>query len=269
MEELEGEILTGDKNRLKQILINLISNAIKFTNQGKVRVCFSKTLEKENAVYIKIVVSDTGIGMNKEFLKKMYRPFEQQDVSLSQKYGGTGLGLPITKYLVDLMGGTILAESEENRGTTFTVELPFYKTEACEALEKHEFDRNFEGKKILLAEDNEMNMEIANEIFSSKGLQMDWAKNGADAVEMFLKSEPGYYSGIFMDVQMPEMDGISATNTIRKSNHPDAKKIPIIAMSAYAFREDVGKMLAAGMTDHVAKPIDIKELFRVMDKNIL
>lgn len=272
IESLTYEELIGDGMRFNQILVNLISNAIKFTPKGgKVDLIISQSLIKEDKIYLNIKVRDTGIGINKDFKEKIFSPFEQQDSSITKTFGGTGLGLSITKSLVGLMGGTISLESIEDRGTVFEVELPFGRVfeiseNKKEKTKENNEKPNFKGFKVLLVEDNAMNMEIATEILKSSGLKVDGAYNGKEAFEMFEISKPGTYGLVFMDVQMPVMSGYEATRKIRASKHADAISIPIIAMSAYAFSEDISEALASGMTGYIAKPIDVKELFEVVRK---
>lgn len=414
LSRVEEEELVGDALRVNQILINILSNSIKFTPaEGSVRLEVQQLYKKNNSVQFRFIIRDTGIGMSEEFIKKLYTPFEQATNTTAAKFGGTGLGMAITKNLVSLLGGTIFVKSKEGEGSEFTVELPFglsgRKTETykgsldplkvlivdddhgtCEhaslLLEKmglrcrwvlsgeeaiklvkeshangDDYDvcfvdwkmpdmdgletairirdavghdtciiiisaynwetiqdqaRNigidgfvpkpffasnlynalnslnrgtkeatkaeapaqqetpaddaertydFSGKHILLVEDNEFNREIANEFLEMTGATVDNAEDGSQGVSRFVESEPGTYDIILMDVQMPVMDGHEATRTIRASDHPDAKSIPILAMTANAFSEDVSTALAAGMNGHIAKPIDIKELYRLLD----
>ncbi|MCH5276377.1 MAG: response regulator [Desulfovibrionaceae bacterium] len=410
---VEEEELMGDALRVNQILINILSNSIKFTPAGgSVRLEVRQLYKKNNTVQFRFVIRDTGIGMSEEFLKKLYTPFEQATSSTASKFGGTGLGMAITKNLISLLGGTIFVKSKEGEGSEFTVELPFglsgRKPEAyggrlaplkvlivdddhgtCEhaslllekmglrcrwvlsgadaiklvqeshangddydvcfidwkmpdmdgmetatrirqtvgdetciiiisaynwesiqdqatsvgvngfipkpffasnlynalntltrktttaaekekaapqeaATDDDERHYDFTGKHILLVEDNEFNREIANEFLEMTGATVDNAEDGSQGVSRFTESEPGTYDIILMDVQMPVMDGHEATRTIRASSHPDAKSIPILAMTANAFSEDVSTALAAGMNGHIAKPIDIKELYRTL-----
>ncbi len=402
---LTEEWFVGDQMRTNQILTNLLSNAVKFTPEGgAVKLKIQQPEADTNAAHIHFEVIDSGIGMTKEYLEHIWTPFEQADSTISRRFGGSGLGLSITKNLVDLMGGTISVQSSPGEGTTFFVDLNYERTEqpinaglydfssvnalvvdddvnTCDyirllfnrsgvkcatvtsgadalkaislAVEKKEYytvclvdwrmprmdgietverireiagenlpmiiltaydftevadkaasagvsgfvskplfqsslfdllanisgvlpekpvkkhgDVDFAGARILLAEDNTMNMEIARSIMESAGLVIDSAWNGREAVEMFEKSGEGTYELILMDVHMPEMDGHQATRTIRASNHPQAKTIPIIAMTADAFAEDMAESSACGMNDHISKPIDIQKLFDILKKNI-
>lgn len=403
---LTEEWVVGDSLRLNQILMNLLSNAVKFTpEKGSVGLLIQQVNEDENRVYLKFIVSDTGIGMSKEYMTHMFQPFEQETALTARKYGGSGLGLSITNNLVSMMGGTIKVESEQNKGTTFEVTLHFEKTkehkrplqvpveyshvhvlvvddrqedgtyvktmlkgcgvkadavtsgvdalkrlrgrmgseyaydlcildwnmpkmngmevatrirqefgpelpviiataydtsslmeEAKEAgvnqvIAKPLFQStlmdslvttfgsyqpektaaktevlDMSGVRVLLAEDNEMNMEIAVTILEKAGIQVDSAVNGEEALQTFLKAKEGTYDMILMDVQMPVMDGYEATENIRKSSHPEAKSIPVIAMTANAFAEDVTEALSHGMNAHIAKPINYDKLFELVDK---
>ena len=410
---VDEEELLGDALRLNQILINILSNALKFTPVGgSIRLEVHQLHKKNNNVQFRFVIRDTGIGMSQEFIKRLYTPFEQATSSTASKFGGTGLGMAITKNLVSLLGGTIFVKSEEGRGTEFTVELPFglsgrqlekgkgeleplkvlvvdddYDTceHACLLLDKmglrtrwvlsgaeavkvvqeshvsgDDYDvcfidwkmpdmdgmetvrriRNevgpetliiiisaydwgaieekaraigvngfiakpffasnlyntltsltrrtapkreievsatqeseaetahqhydFTGKHILLVEDNEFNREVAQEFLEMTGATVESAENGSEGVALFTASETGQYDIILMDVQMPVMDGYEATRAIRASVHPDANSIPILAMTANAFNEDVAAAVAAGMNGHIAKPIDVTALYRLL-----
>ena len=406
---VDEEMVVGDCMRLNQILLNLLSNAVKFTpSGGSITLDIKQIPQKNGGVRMNFTVSDTGIGMSEEFLKRLYLPFEQADGTISQKYGGTGLGMSITKNLVSLMDGTIQVKSEIGKGTSFTVELPLalpgggssllrppssveslsvlivdddlgtcehakillermkiaaqWVQSGEEAVRKvrsaHEtgedFDvcfidwqmpemdgiettrnirrivgpdtliiiitaydwscieqeareagadaflakpffqssmyntlmavrghrhgkidesaaagrQKFDGVHILLAEDNELNCEIAVEMFKLIGVTVDCAGDGQRCVESFMAEKSGTYDAIFMDIQMPVMDGYSAAKTIRGSIHPEAKTMPIIAMTANAFSEDVSAALAAGMNGHIAKPIDLDILVRMLNKYV-
>lgn len=262
--------LVGDKMRLSQILFNLLSNAVKFTPKGgKVEFKIKEVIGSDNIGRIKIQVEDSGIGMSDEYQKKMFTPFEQEDESIARRYGGSGLGLSITYNLVTMMGGTISAESESGKGTKFTVMLAFdrpadkeEKPKAHEELEMGSID----GMHVLLAEDNIMNFEIAKAFLNKKGVIVDDASTGLEAVEKFQCSRIGTYDAIIMDIQMPVMDGYEATEKIRNGNHPEGKTIPIIAMTANAFSEDVSRALSHGLNDHIAKPFNANDLVRALYK---
>ena len=264
----------GDQMRTNQILTNLLSNAIKFTPEGGTVTLRIKQREAENTItHISFEVSDTGIGMSPEYLDRIWMPFEQADSSISRRFGGTGLGLSITKSLVGLMNGNISVESTLGVGTVFHVDLSFKRTKqpaVSENTEKTETKAktDFNGARILLAEDNSMNMEIARKILESVNLVVDNTWNGKEAVERFHASKEGTYKAILMDIQMPEMDGYEATRKIRMSDHPEAKTIPIIAMTADVFAEKVNEAYESGMNDHIGKPINIPILIDTLKKYI-
>lgn len=403
------EELCGDALRLNQILLNILSNSLKFTPKGgAITLEIHELPKKNNNVRFRFIIRDTGIGMSKEFLKRLYQPFEQAQSSTASKFSGTGLGMSITKNLVTLLGGSISVKSEEGKGSEFTVELPFglsgrqpservgleslkvlvvdddrgacehavllldkmglrtrwvlsgdeavkivveahqngddydvcfidwqmpgldgvetvrrirqelgpdilviiisaydwsaiehdaraagvnafvakpffasslyntllsstknkqAKNEACASNpSRQKYD--FSGKRILLVEDNEFNREVAQEFIEMTGAVVECAENGKQGVEMFTNSTPGYYSLILMDVQMPVMDGYEATGAIRESAHKDAESIHILAMTANAFSEDIAAAVAAGMNGHIAKPLDVAALYRLMEAHI-
>lgn len=256
--------LLGDSLRISQIFLNLLSNAVKFTDKGgKVMVDVREELMDEQKLLLKACVKDTGVGMSQDMIGRVFQPFEQENGSVARRYGGSGLGLSIVKGLVTAMGGSIRVESDKNHGTAFDVEIPFaYVRNVTEPhiAVSEESTKSSAGTHVLLAEDNEMNAEIANEFLKNLGIEADWAKNGREAVEMFKQSRPGTYDLILMDIQMPETDGYTATRIIRGLDHPQAKDIPIIAMTADAFQKDKEHAIDAGMNGHIAKPIDIRVL---------
>lgn len=268
-EDMTVDTVLGDEMRLRQIIINLLSNAVKFTSQGEIRLTFRQMLLRESKVDLMIRVHDTGIGMSPEFLRKIFRPFEQESIETSHRYGGTGLGMAITEQLVHLMGGEIMVESVPGKGSDFSVflHLPVAVqetgAEGRETAEKPADEEDlFRGRRILMAEDNETNALIATEILKEMGAQVEVASNGREAVELFQKSEPGYFDFILMDVQMPVLDGRSAAREIRGLNRPDAAEIPIFALSADAFVEDQRLSMQSGMDGHFAKPVDFASLRR-------
>lgn len=263
----------GDAVRIKQCLINLTSNAIKFTpEQGTVTLTYREQMEDDRYTRVYFVVEDTGIGMSERFMKQMFHPFEQEQSSLTSTHVGSGLGLAIVHSLVTLMNGTIHAESKINQGSRFVIELPLERTELSEVEPENERTDELPayllGKRILLAEDNEINREIVAELLTGLGFVVDGAANGAEALERFKQSSMGYYSIILMDIQMPVMNGLEAVAAIRKSAHMDAQRIPIIALSANAFEEDVEKSLANGMQAHISKPVDINTIKKLFVKYI-
>jgi len=258
-----------DALRFQEIVINLLSNAVKFTPEnGRVFLGIECERLDEHMVRDKIIVSDTGRGMKPEFLAKMYEPFAQERQSADTV--GSGLGLAIVKKLVELMNGTISVRSEPGKGTEFTVRLDFERAEALPGAAEgpgQTWDV-LRGRRILLAEDNAMNTEIAKAVLESKGMEVTCAENGQAACLLFAGSESGFFDAILMDIRMPEMDGRDAARAIRRMDRPDAAGIPIIAMSADAFDDDIQKCLDAGMNGHVAKPIDPEGLFAALSKMI-
>ena len=243
----------GDATKLKEVLINILSNAIKFTEApGSVTMTVRRTAQFEDQSTLCFRVQDTGIGMDQEFLPKIFDPFSQEDGSTKNKYGSTGLGMAITKNIVEMMNGTISVESEKGVGTAFTVFVTLKNSE-------HE-----EAAPAALAEDIEINAEIMMDVLSMEEIEADHAENGRVAVEMFSASTPGSYSAILMDIRMPEMDGLEAAAAIRALDRPDAKKIPIIALTANAFDEDVQRSLQAGMNAHLSKPVEPDHLYRTL-----
>lgn len=256
--------VSGDKLRLSQVAVNIISNAIKFTPKGgTVRVGIEqKDLDGQKCA-LKITVEDTGIGMTKEFQSRIFQPFEQADSSISHQYGGTGLGLAISHNLVQLMGGDIEIDSEVGKGTVFTIRLtlPVVQQELTRGEEDVGIGQEgLRGYRILLAEDNEMNSEIAVSLLGFKGAKVDQVWNGEEAVERFASSEPGDYDVVLMDIQMPVMDGLEASRKIRNSGHVQAGDIPIIGLSANAFEQDRETARECGMNGYVSKPFDLEKL---------
>ncbi|MCF0144924.1 MAG: response regulator, partial [Firmicutes bacterium] len=212
---------------------------------------------------------DTGIGMTPEFMETMWDSFSRATDTRINKIQGAGLGLNIVKKLVDMMGGTIEVESEINKGSTFTVRLPLKPVEHVVSAElDSDIDLEVLDVNVLLAEDNDMNWEIAQELLGLSGITCTRAVNGEECLEMFTESPEGTYDAIFMDMQMPVMDGVEATKRIRGSQHPEAKTIPILAMTANAFTEDIETCKAAGMNDHFSKPIDVAKVVAAMKKYI-
>ncbi|MGN0996604.1 MAG: hybrid sensor histidine kinase/response regulator [Candidatus Ventricola sp.] len=262
------DAIVVDKVRLNQICINLLSNAVKYTpDKGHVRFKVSERSLSGSTAHYEIVVSDNGYGMSEAFRQHIFDSFSREEDSRTSKIQGTGLGMAITKNLVDLMGGTIRVESRKGAGSTFTVDIPFQISQAQSASPSaaetpdHGEDAHassvLSGKRILVAEDNELNAEILTALLDLAGATFDVCENGELAVAAFRRSAPGAYDLILMDVQMPVMNGYEATGAIRQSGHPQARSIPIIAMTANAFTEDIRDALKAGMNAHVAKPVDM------------
>ena len=263
--------IVADPLRLNQIYTNLLSNAIKYTPEGgEVRFDVSETVLPEKKVRVTAVIEDTGIGMSEDFMKEMYTEFARAVDTRVNKERGSGLGLAIVKQIVDLMHGEIQAKSALGKGTKFTVtvDVPYLEgTEVeNEPLSEEDVCMMCEGKHILMAEDNDLNYEIAAELLEAHGIQSTRAENGAVCVEKFQKAKPGTYDAILMDMQMPVMDGPEAAAAIRMLNRPDAKTMPIIAVTANAYHEDIEKCLAAGMNEHLSKPLDIHQVILTMRK---
>jgi len=259
-------VLIGDDQRLAQIIANILGNAVKFTPEnGHINLKAHLLNEEDDLCVIQIEVSDSGIGMSQEQQKNLFQPFHQAESDTSRKFGGTGLGLSISKNIVDMMGGKIWVESEIDKGTTFafTVQLRPGKAHATEKVLAERSMAAFHGRCILVVEDVELNREIVTSLLEPRGVKVVCAENGAEALRMFGES-PDAYDIIFMDVQMPEMDGFEATRRIRSLNITRAKSIPIVAMTANVFREDKEKCLDAGMNGHVGKPLNLNEVFDVM-----
>lgn len=267
--------LFGDPFRIGQILNNLLSNAMKFTREGGTVTLKVEQIGSGDFLKYKFVVADTGIGMSKEFLEQIFEPYAREMRFSAKQATGTGLGMSITKSLVVQMNGEIYVESELGVGSRFTVILPFAaakNTTECTSVEgetlQTEPEKSLEGCHILLAEDNEVNMEIATEILAMNGIEVSQAWNGAEAVKLFEQSASGTFDAILMDMQMPEMDGCEAARRIRASQKPDGKTVPIIAVTANAFAEDIAATTDAGMDAHVSKPIDFTLLCQTLSKFI-
>ncbi len=253
--------LTGDSLRLSQVLLNLCGNAFKFTEHGRVTLSLTRTQTTTDGVRVRFAIGDTGVGMSREQLAGLFRPFAQADVSTTRKYGGTGLGLAISKLLVEMMGGELTVRSELGKGSLFSFEIPLALSapEArIEEPEQHEMEiSGLAGRRVLLVEDNEINREIAVALLDDLGLRALTAANGEEALALLEKED---VDGILMDIQMPIMDGLTATRILRREGRPEVRDVPILAMTAHAMQEDRDKSLAAGMNDHLTKPIDVREL---------
>lgn len=261
--------LLGDELRLSQIMINFLSNAVKFTEQGEIVVTIRQMMLREGNVDLLLRVHDTGQGMDPNFVYRIFRPFEQESIETGKKYGGTGLGMAITDQLVHLMGGQILVESLPGKGSDFTVYLTLPQAEADEqasvtgqAEDQNQYEDAFQGCRILMAEDNDINAMIAVELLEGMGAKVDVAQNGQLALEAFQAKPEHYYDFILMDVQMPVLDGRAATRALRALDRSDATEIPIFALSADAFIEDERLSMESGMNGHYSKPIDFIALRR-------
>lgn len=267
--DVEHRFIICDVTKVREIVLNIISNSVKYTPEGGSVTVQIKEIpwEKEGWTAYRILVEDTGIGMGAEYLPHIFEEFTRERTSTESKVVGAGLGLPIVKALIDLMGGTIQVESERGKGSKFEVILPFEiasEEEVKDSYVKKEeklYNRSKE-KRILLAEDNELNAEIAITILEENGFKVERAEDRCKCVELFSEKPAGYYSTILMDIQMPNMDGYTASRKIRGMEREDAKAIPIIALTANAFDEDRNKAFAAGMNGHIAKPIDVGRMVR-------
>ena len=253
----------GDELRINQVLVNLLDNAVKYTDApGSVTLSVEGETDAQQGRLLRFVVKDTGVGIDPAFLPKIFDVFAREDGSTTASRGGSGIGLAITKNIVDKLGGRIEVQSKKNVGSTFTVLLPIKRVEK----EIVDSEPSLDGRRILIAEDIPENAEIVADLLELEGADSEHAENGKVAIEMFTASAPGYYDAILMDLRMPVMDGLSATREIRKSTHPDAQSIPIIALTANAFDSDVKESLAAGMNIHLAKPTDSDKLYAALKK---
>lgn len=268
--------VVGDRMRLNQIMVNFVSNALKFTEAGGlVEVTLREMYADEDQVSYMVRVRDTGKGMDPRFVSRIFKPFEQEDQTIARRFGGTGLGMAITSALVDLMGGKIVVDTELGRGSDFTAYVPFgiatseqiaelvasgESIEADTPVSNTDIEYSFEGKRLLLAEDNDLNAMIAVEILGNLGAEAERAEDGPVVVEMFEGSAPGYYDAILMDIQMPTYNGWEATRRIRALDRADATTVPIIALSANNYAEDARRSREAGMNGHTGKPIDFSAL---------
>lgn len=261
-----------DKLRINQIFFNLFSNAVKYTPEGgTISFKLKHSLTDSGRIRLYAEISDNGIGMSEAFQKTLFQPFVQENRNDSSELRGSGLGLAIVKQLLDLMGGTISVESEINKGTTFKLEVEFDYVMAEDIIEEKENlsindgKIDLTGKHILLCEDHPLNIEITRELLESKGAIVEVAEDGALGIDAFKKSRKGFYDAILMDIRMPVMNGYETTEKIRSIPRSDAKTVPIIAMTADAFEDDVHKCIAAGMNNHIAKPIDPETLLRLIE----
>ena len=264
--------LIGSPGYVKRVMMNILSNAVKYNREnGHIYIsCVEIPSEQPETAIMKFVCRDTGIGMAEEFQKHIFEPFAQEHAGSRTKFAGTGLGMPITKKLVEKMGGTIMFKSKEGVGTTFVIQVPFRIDLATDKRkeQKDASEKTIKGLHILLAEDNELNMEIAEFMFQNEGAEVTKAWNGLEAVEIFEKSRPGEFDVILMDIMMPVMNGYNATKRIRSMDREDAKEIPIIAMTANAFTEDRIRAKEAGMDEHISKPVDGNLLVKVIHESL-
>ena len=268
--EITHRDLIGSPRYVKRVMMNILSNAMKYNREnGHIYIsCIEIPSGQPETTTMEFVCRDTGIGMAEEFQKHIFEPFAQEHAGSRTRFSGTGLGMPISKKLIEKMGGTITFESAEGIGTTFVIRVPF-KIDLD--VDKHEeqtdaSEKSIKGLNILLAEDNELNMEIAEFVLQNEGAEVSKAWNGEETVELFRKSESGEFDAILMDIMMPVMNGYEATKMIRSLDREDAKVIPIIAMTANAFAEDRLRAKEAGMNEHIAKPVDAKLLVKIIHK---
>ena len=268
--EITHRDLIGSPRYVKRVMMNILSNAMKYNREnGHIYIsCIEIPSGQPETTTMEFVCRDTGIGMAEEFQKHIFEPFAQEHAGSRTKFSGTGLGMPISKKLIEKMGGTITFESAEGIGTTFVIRVPF-KIDLDVDIREEQADvseKSIKGLHILLAEDNELNMEIAEFVLQNEGAEVSKAWNGEETVELFRKSESGEFDAILMDIMMPVMNGYEATKMIRSLDREDAKVIPIIAMTANAFTEDRLRAKEAGMNEHIAKPFDVKLLVKIIHK---
>ena len=268
--EITHRDLIGSPGYVKRVMMNILSNAVKYNREnGQIYIsCMEIPSEQPEMTTMEFVCRDTGIGMTEEFQKCVFEPFAQEHTGSRAKFTGTGLGLSISRKLVEKMGGTITFESEKGVGTTFVIRVPFKIDPDADKREEQKdvSEKSIKGLHILLAEDNELNMEIAEFVLQNEGAEVSKAWNGEETVELFRKSESGEFDAILMDIMMPVMNGYEATKMIRSLDREDAKVIPIIAMTANAFTEDRLRAKEAGMNEHIAKPFDVKLLVKIIHK---
>ncbi|MEG1362752.1 MAG: ATP-binding protein, partial [Lachnospiraceae bacterium] len=264
----------GDGVRLQQILINILSNAVKFTPKGgTVHMDITQIQKDEKKVMLCFEISDTGIGIGNDFLPNLFNPFSQEHNNSGTGYGGTGLGLAISKNLAELMGGDIQVKSVLGEGTVFKVLIPLEIPNLFTEIENKNYIQNtyskinydFKGKKILLVEDHQLNIMVAKKMLEFKRATVEVAENGKIALDLVANAKEQIFDVILMDIKMPVMDGLEAAEKIRRLDSEWTKKVPIIAMSANAYDDDVVKSKNAGMNDHIAKPIDAQLLYRILD----
>ena len=268
--EITHRDFIGSPGYVKRVMMNILSNAVKYNREnGHIYItCTEIPSEQPGMTTMEFVCRDTGIGMTEAFQKQIFEPFAQEHTGSRTKFAGTGLGMPISKKLIEKMGGTITFESAEGIGTAFVIRVPF-KIDLDVDIREEQADvseKSIKGLHILLAEDNELNMEIAEFMFQNEGTEVTKAWNGQEAVELFEKSRPGEFDVILMDIMMPVMNGYEAAKMIRSLDREDAKVIPIIAMTANAFAEDRLRAKEAGMNEHIAKPVDAKLLVKIIHK---
>ena len=264
-EDLRYPFIYGSPVHLRQIFLNIYGNCIKYNRiGGKIITVSDYTEAVDGITTYEWTITDTGIGMSREYQEHIFEPFSQEREDARSTQQGIGLGMAIVKGLIEKMGGTIEVKSKEGVGSTFIIRIPFKLAPAPDTVKKTAAQMDISGLNLLLVEDNELNAEIAETLLSDEGANLTVARDGLQAVRMFQDKPEGYFDAILMDIMMPVMDGLTATKTIRSLKHPDAETIPIIAMTANAFREDKEKCLEAGMNAHLAKPIKIENIKRIL-----
>ncbi|MBR6229731.1 MAG: response regulator, partial [Eubacterium sp.] len=281
MKEPLADYYIGDDIKLRQVLINILGNAVKFTPEGgRVDFIVEKKASFDNHTTLQFTIRDTGIGMSREYLPKLFETFSQEDTNATNKYGSSGLGMAITKNIVEMMDGTIHVDSMKGMGTTFTVTVTLSDSERKEDPDEvlsgdgensdtaEQRKAELKGRRILLAEDMEINAQIMLQVLSMREMEADHAANGRIAVDLYSEKPEGYYDAILMDMRMPELNGLEATEAIRASGRSDAKTIPIIALTANAFDEDVRRSLQAGLNAHLSKPVEPELLFETLENMI-
>ena len=262
MSTFHHRYVIGSEEYLNRLLMNLAGNAVKYNRSGgKVILYFNEISSDDKTAVFEFVCSDTGLGMSEEFQKHAFESYAREGKETTNGYSGAGLGLSIVKDIVDRMNGTIKLESKENVGTTFTVTIPLEIDHNAEKEQQKKVEKpDLSGKSVLLVEDNELNLEIAKMLLEDEKMVVTTAENGEEAVDIVSQSVPGRFDFIFMDIMMPVMDGLEAARQIRTLNRKDTKEIPIIAMTANAFQDDIRDCIDAGMNAHIAKPIDSKKI---------
>ena len=264
--------LIGSPVHVKRLMMNIMSNAVKYNkDNGTITVTLQELRCEGGKAWIRFTCADTGIGMSEEFQKHIFEPFTQEALDARSTYGGTGLGMSITKSLVDKMDGTITFESKQGVGTTYVITLPFEINRDAEPQPGHEKSMDastLQGMRVLLVEDNDLNLEIAQFLLENAGMKVTTARNGQQAVDTFAAAAPGSFDAILMDVMMPVMDGYEATRTIRRLDHLDAGSIPILAMTANAFTEDRRRVYEAGMNEHLTKPLETELVLKTLAKYV-
>jgi signal transduction histidine kinase/CheY-like chemotaxis protein len=274
IERIENDGVSTDSLRFNQVLLNLLSNAVKFSPEGsEVLLKVRETDSARGRSTYRFDIVDHGIGISEYHASKLFRPFEQADGSITRNYGGTGLGLVISKNLVEMMGGGISLKSREGEGSTFTFTIncaakPFAERKISEESEAPAASHDFSGKHCLVVDDIDINREIILELLSETGIELETAENGREALDKFIASAEGYYDIILMDMQMPVLDGCSATTEIRKQKRADAASIPIVAMTANVLEEDIRRAMKSGMTAHLGKPIELDAMYRVFQEQL-